>query len=359
MKEQVQVMIDWIEKRLKEPFSLDELAAYMGYSPYYCSFTFHRLTGMSMRRYVLLRRLYLSTYELSLNRKIIDVAFAYNYSSQEAYSRAFKKIFGLTPKEYQRQRVPVQSTVKLTFHQNRADNYMDVSKKLEVTKVQEDYKELFDQEVLHILNGQMMYEEFKEQKLMGASIYAPFNEAMCVNETSEHPFGETFIHLRANGHGENAEKYTDKVIAPLEPFFSAKHQCIVLWFGEDLFCQMNLLTLLAYLEQTNFEGKVFLHSFREDEFKVNQVELTLGHYDTTYQEVLVQHQEPTHTLIPVMYQAVHLYLDMLKEENQVVRYIKQNQNLTSKELVKQLLSLFPAIGYGDTQYLQLIEKVRS
>ena len=39
--------------------------------------------------------------------------------------------------------------------------------------------ELFDKDVLNILNGQMMYEEFKNEKLMGDSDYAPFNEAMC------------------------------------------------------------------------------------------------------------------------------------------------------------------------------------
>ena len=49
-----------------------------------------------------------------------------------------------------------------------------------------------------------------------------------------------------------------------------------LWFGEDMFCQMNLLTILSHLEQSVYEGKVYLNSFREDEFKVNQIELELG-----------------------------------------------------------------------------------
>jgi AraC-like DNA-binding protein len=45
--------------------------------------------------------LYLSTEDLANNKKIIDVAFDYDYSLQEAYSRAFKSIFGINPKEYQ------------------------------------------------------------------------------------------------------------------------------------------------------------------------------------------------------------------------------------------------------------------
>ncbi len=89
MNEQIQHMIDWIEATLKNDFSLEELSSYMGYSPYYCSFKFHQATGITIRRYVLLRKLYLSTDDLKNNRRIIDIAVDYGYSSQEAYSRAF------------------------------------------------------------------------------------------------------------------------------------------------------------------------------------------------------------------------------------------------------------------------------
>ncbi len=98
MNEYIQQMIDWIEKNLRKGFSLEKLSHYMGYSPYYCSFKFHQATGVSIRRYVLLRRLYLSTEELTNGRKIIDIAMDYDYSSQEAYGRAFKTVFGIIPK---------------------------------------------------------------------------------------------------------------------------------------------------------------------------------------------------------------------------------------------------------------------
>lgn len=97
MNEHIQFMIDWIEDRLKDSFSLDELASHMGYSPYYCSFRFHQATGISIRRYILLRRLFLSTQDLADGKKIIDIAINYDYSSQEAYSRAFKAVFGMNP----------------------------------------------------------------------------------------------------------------------------------------------------------------------------------------------------------------------------------------------------------------------
>ena len=132
----------------------------------------------------------------------------------------------------------------------------------------------------------------------------------------------------------------------------------MLWFGEDMFCQMNLLTILSYLEQRGYDGKVFLNSFREYEFKVSQIELKLGNYYSVYNEVLVNHEKPSNELLSVMNQAIDIYLDMLKEDNVVVKYISNNKDLPTIELVKRLFDLFPIIGYGDTQYIELINKTR-
>src|SRR5699024_228715 len=170
---------------------------------------------------------------------------------------------------------------------------------------------LFDQGVLHILNGQLMYEEFKEHKVMGDSDYVPFNEAMCVHETTEEVFDMEFIETRAIGHHQSILNYTKKVMDPLSDLFEKNYHSIVCWFGEDLFCQMNFLTLMACLEQSGYDGKVYLNSFREDEFKVTQTELVLESYRSVYQDVLVRHLKPTVPTLPVLHQAITLYLEML------------------------------------------------
>ena len=51
-----------------------------------------------------------------------------------------------------------------------------------------------------------------------------------------------------------------------------------------MFCQMNLLTILSYLEQSGYEGRVVLNSFKEDEFKVSQIEMKLGNYHSVLQK---------------------------------------------------------------------------
>lgn len=88
---------------------------------------------------------------------------------------------------------------------------MNVSRKLEVEQLRNAKRELFDKDVLNILNGQMMYEEFKNEKLMGDSEYAPFNEAMCVNLATTQVFNEEFIKTRAEGHNSSIECYTKRL----------------------------------------------------------------------------------------------------------------------------------------------------
>ncbi|MED3536097.1 AraC family transcriptional regulator, partial [Bacillus thuringiensis] len=96
----------------------------------------------------------------------------------------------------------------------------------------------------------------------------------------------------------------------------------------------------------------------EDEFKVNQIELELGNYSSIYNEVLVNHKKTSHKVPPVMYQAIDLFLEMLTEDNAVMKFISKNKDLSTRELLIKLFYLFPTIGYGDTQYIELINKIK-
>lgn len=268
------------------------------------------------------------------------------YKLVTAYSRAFKTGFGL-----------FQENLLNSLLIRGDDCRMNMSRETEIEQLKNRRRELFDQNVLNILNGQVMYEEFKNNKLMGDADYAPFNEAMCVNATTASIFDYAFIQTRAAGHGESEESYRNKVITPLNHLFEKSYDYIVLWFGEDMFCQMNLLTILAYLEQSQYKGQVFLNSFREDEFKVSQTELTLGNYGSVYKEVLVHHMKLTKEVPRVMYQAIELFLEMQTENNRVRKYIINHKHLPSTELLKRLFEVFPTLGYGDSQYLKLIDQI--
>lgn len=126
-----------------------------------------------------------------------------------------------------------------------------------------------------------------------------------------------------------------------------------------MFCQMNLLTVLAFLEQQKYEGKVYFHMVQEATYDVNEIEIVLGDYLKIYQDVLIRHRIPEETLLPVMYQGIQLYFDYLKEENDISTYIMKHVDQSSQELLTQLFRLFPQYGLGDTQYLKIIDKVKN
>ncbi|MDO3411529.1 AraC family transcriptional regulator [Saccharibacillus sp. CPCC 101409] len=111
--ERVQEMIDWIERHIEEPSSLANMSAQLGYSPYYCTRHFHRLTGTTLRDYIRLRRISLAALELrDCDARVLDIAVKYGFSSHEAMTRAFRREFGITPQDYRRSPRPIRLTVR-------------------------------------------------------------------------------------------------------------------------------------------------------------------------------------------------------------------------------------------------------
>ena len=87
-----------IENRFRQPVTLDELAQVAGISRYHLSRMFSYTVGMPISRYVRERRLSQAADELAAGKSdILDLALSIGYSSHEAFSRAFKTLFGQTP----------------------------------------------------------------------------------------------------------------------------------------------------------------------------------------------------------------------------------------------------------------------
>lgn len=80
---------------------LDELTRLTGYSKYYLCRSFYAAAQEPLQTY--LRRLRLARGAEALRRgeRILDVALALGYQSQEAFHRAFVKMFNVTPKALQ------------------------------------------------------------------------------------------------------------------------------------------------------------------------------------------------------------------------------------------------------------------
>jgi len=108
----VQMIIDEVDACIKnhddEALSLVRLAERFGYSQYHMSRKFREISGMQFRDFVRQRRLAFALMQVrDTQRGLIDIALDFGFSSHEAFSRAFRENFGVTPSEYRRKPVPV------------------------------------------------------------------------------------------------------------------------------------------------------------------------------------------------------------------------------------------------------------
>jgi AraC-like DNA-binding protein len=349
-------MLDFVEENITENLSLSKLANEFHFSPYYCSVMFHRYFGETMKSYVRRRRILCAAKELEgTNNRMIDIAIKYGYSSQEAFSRAFSRIIGMSPTRFRENSLPFAMYQKGNPNKGEA-----VMKNETIRNIQRHIEKEYPLKTLHILNGLCMLESFQEHNLMSeTAMYVPFNEAMCWGKVSEMIFSPESIQTRARSLKSTDEEYRRIVIEPLNPLLEEEFDIIVLWFGDDMFCQINLITVLAYLDQIQFEGDVLFCMAQEqtDSMLPNAVEIEVEGYHAIYKTILCDQKKYDGALFPVTYQAMNLYLGYREEKSEILRYIKNN--LHKEDLVRELLILFPQYGFGDMQYEWMVEEIKS
>jgi AraC family transcriptional regulator len=92
-------LVQWIEQHLDEPLTLARIAAQAGLSPYHFSRLFTARMGRSLMAHVRGRRLVRGARRLcdEPDLKLVELAFDCGFDSQEAFTRAFKRVFGVSP----------------------------------------------------------------------------------------------------------------------------------------------------------------------------------------------------------------------------------------------------------------------
>ncbi|USK70499.1 helix-turn-helix transcriptional regulator [Peribacillus asahii] len=99
----IQKTIEKIEMSLHEELSLENIASFAGFSKYHFHRIFQKEVGVTVSEYVRYRRITNAAALLMYtDEKILDIAFTYRFESQEAFTRAFKKVYQLPPGQYRR-----------------------------------------------------------------------------------------------------------------------------------------------------------------------------------------------------------------------------------------------------------------
>ncbi len=115
---QIQIIVDEIDESIRhyhdEALTLRFLSRRLGYSEFHTTRKFKEISGMPFRDYLRLRKLAFAIKEVrDSERSLLDIAFDYGFSSHEAFTRAFKGTYGITPSEYRKKPVPVVLRTKI------------------------------------------------------------------------------------------------------------------------------------------------------------------------------------------------------------------------------------------------------
>ena len=156
-QKQIQIFVDEIDKCIKnyndEALTLSFLSRSLGYSEFYTTRKFKEISGMQFRDYLRLRKLAFALKEVrDSDKSFLDIALDYGFSSNEAFTRAFKRTYGMTPSEYRKNPKPVVLRTKI----NPFDRYLLGLGEIGMMKSTDDIKIYFvtipAHKFLHIKN---------------------------------------------------------------------------------------------------------------------------------------------------------------------------------------------------------------
>lgn len=136
--------IDYIEQHLDQPLTQDMIA-----KECFCSLSnlqklFRYAFHHSVKEYIVKRRLANATHDLAASKmSITQIAMKYQYNSPETFSRAFKKLWEVSPSEFMKQWRFTRIFPKITGidYYNNPNGGREMKKKVDISEVYDALKE--------------------------------------------------------------------------------------------------------------------------------------------------------------------------------------------------------------------------
>lgn len=99
----VKAIVEWIEENISSGISIDDIVKISGYSRRHIQAIFKEHVGVSLGEYIRQRRLSWAALRLRLTSlSATDIAHHLHFDSLQSFSREFKKLFGVSPREYRK-----------------------------------------------------------------------------------------------------------------------------------------------------------------------------------------------------------------------------------------------------------------
>lgn len=117
-------IIEYIECNIGESLQLTDLSTLSGISDFHFSRIFKTVTGITLKQYVLGRKLTKALEQLrTTDKSVIEIAMDLGFDYPEVFSRAIKKQFGLSPTDIRNQRNRINGIKKAAIVERDIINY--------------------------------------------------------------------------------------------------------------------------------------------------------------------------------------------------------------------------------------------
>lgn len=135
--------LEYIEENINENIKTDIIADHLYCSKSTLEKLFRFVTNMSIRDYMIRRRMSLAARELSKESvSLLDLALKYGYGSNEAFTRAFRSVWHVTPSEYKNNPVRYELFPALRLDPElMEDEHMKTRKKVDISELYDYIKE--------------------------------------------------------------------------------------------------------------------------------------------------------------------------------------------------------------------------
>ncbi|MBU3144276.1 AraC family transcriptional regulator [Clostridium sp. CF012] len=98
--ENIGAILDYINENIRDELSIDNLAIRFYMSKYYLMHEFKRQTGYTIHNYIIQKRLIMSNALINKGKSITEVCDECGFGDYSSFFRAFKKMFGSSPKKH-------------------------------------------------------------------------------------------------------------------------------------------------------------------------------------------------------------------------------------------------------------------
>lgn len=231
---------------------------------------------------------------------------------------------------------------------------------------------------LNILNGEALKEYFTKNMIIENEDIIAFNECLVDGDLHDNIFSEGFFSLRESfitkSFNVSSEEYKQKLIKELGPLLNNRYEEITLWFDFDMFCQINMLTILAYLDYKRFNGLVTVNIIKQDFFYFNpndviedKIELdSLGNFYSLYLDILIKEDfEKLHSnlytnlfrQLPYLREGINLFRKYKGSNDEIIEFINERRCSSRKDILIGLIKSLNHYGLGDTQYMKILDEM--